>query len=168
MKTLGLRVESDEDKKLMEHFSTKGFTEAQAKIKSVLEDERIAAATVGMSSVAQINENVAAVLDKTKLSLEDRMVLERYAQATCSGYCAGCAHICDGAIPQAPYVSDVMRSLMYYNSYGDMQLARQSFAQIPADMRNRLSSIDYSTAEARCPQRLPISRLMSQAVDKLA
>jgi hypothetical protein len=57
---------------------------------------------------------------------------------------------------------------MYYNSYGDMQLARQSFAQIPADMRNRLSSIDYSTAEARCPQRLPISRLMSQAVDKLA
>jgi hypothetical protein len=161
-------VETEEDKKLMEHFTAKGFTEGQAKIKAVFEDERIPAITVGMNSVKQIEDNVAAILDKTKLSLEDRMVLERYAEATCSGYCAGCAHICNEAVPQAPYVSDVMRSLMYCNSYGDKQLARQSFAQIPADVRNRLTSIDYSTAEARCPQRMPIGRLMKQAVDKLA
>jgi predicted aldo/keto reductase-like oxidoreductase len=168
MKTQALRVENEEEKKLMEHFTAKGFTEGQAKIKAVLEDERIPAVTVSMNSVALINENVAAVLDKTKLAADDRMILEQYANDTCDGYCAGCAHICDGAIPQAPYVSDVMRSLMYHNNYGDKQLARQSFAQIPAEVRNRLTSIDYSTAEARCPQRMPIGRLMKQAVDKLA
>ena len=161
-------VETDKDKKLMEHFTAKGFTEGQAKIKAVFEDERISAITVGINSVAQITENVAAVLDKTKLSLEDRMVLERYAQATCSGYCAGCAHICNEAVPQAPYVSDVMRSLMYCNGYGDIQLARQSFVQIPADVRNRLTSIDYSTAETRCPQQMPIGKLIAEAVSKLA
>jgi len=163
-----ITVATDEDKKLIEHFSAKGFTEGQAKIKAVLEDERISAVTVGMSSVAQITENVAAILDKTKLAADDRMVLEQYAKQTCSGYCAGCAHICDAAVPQAPYVSDVMRSLMYHNSYNDKQLARQSFAEIPAEVRVKLSSIDYSAAEARCPQRIPIGRLMREAVEKLA
>jgi predicted aldo/keto reductase-like oxidoreductase len=161
-------VTTDEDKKLMEHFSAKGFTEGQAKIKAVLEDERISAVTVGMNSVSLITENVAAVLDKTKLSQHDKMVLEQYAKATCSGYCAGCAHICDEAIPQAPYISDVMRSLMYRNSYGDERLARQTFAEIPAEVRANLLKVDYSAAEARCPQRIPIGRFMREAVTKLA
>jgi hypothetical protein len=96
------------------------------------------------------------------------MVLEQYAKDTCSGYCAGCANICNGAIPAAPYISNVMRSLMYNNSYGDKQLARGTFAEIPADVRARLLSIDYSAAEACCPQRMPITRLVQQAVEKLA
>ncbi|MFH1369759.1 MAG: aldo/keto reductase [Planctomycetota bacterium] len=161
-------VSTDEDKKLIEHFSAKGFTEGQAKIKAVLEDERISAVTVGMNSVSLINENVAAVLDRTKLSQQDRMVLEQYAKDTCSGYCAGCAHICDGAVPQAPYISDVMRSLMYRNSYGDKQLAKQTFAEIPAEARANLLKVDYSAAEARCPQRMPVGRLVRQAVETIA
>jgi len=161
-------VSTDEDKKLMEHFSTKGFTEGQAKIKAVFEDERISAVTVGMNSVSLINENVTAVLDKTKLSQQDRMVLEQYAQATCSGYCAGCAHICDEVVPQAPYISDVMRSLMYRNSYGDERLAQQAFAEIPAEARADLLKVDYSAAEARCPQRMPIARLVRQAIKTIA
>ncbi len=163
-----VRVSTDEDKKLMEHFAAKGFTEGQAKIKAVLEDERISAVTVGMNSVSLINENVAAALDKAKLSQQDRMVLEQYAKDTCSGYCAGCAHICEEAVPQAPFVSDIMRSLMYRNSYGNEQLARQTFAEIPAGVRANLLNIDYSAAEARCPQRMPIGRLIAEAVDKLA
>jgi len=163
-----VNVETDEDKKMIEHFSAKGFTEGQAKIKAVFEDERIPAITVGMNSVAQITENVGAVLDKTKLTLEDKMVLEQYAKDTCSGYCAGCSNICNAAIPQAPYISNVMRSLMYNNSYGDKQLARQAFEEIPADVRSQLLNIDYSAAEARCPQRMPIARLVQQAVEKLA
>ncbi len=168
MKTQALRVENEDEKKLMEHFTAKGFTEGQAKIKAVLEDERIPAITVSMNSVALINENVAAVLDRTKLAADDRMILEQYANDTCDGYCAGCAHICDAAVPDAPYISNVMRSLMYHNSYGDKQLARQAFEEIPADVRARLLTTDYALAEARCPQRLPIGRLIAQAADKLA
>jgi hypothetical protein len=168
MKTQGLRVETDEDKKLIEHFSSKGFTEGQAKIKAVMEDERIAAVTVGMNSVAFINQNVAAALDRTTLAQDDKDVLAEYASATCSGYCAGCAHICDAALADVSHVSDVMRSLMYHNSYGDTQLAKQAFAAIPADVRARLLTADYRLAEQRCPQRMPIARLVREAVEKLA
>ncbi|MGA2172253.1 MAG: aldo/keto reductase [Sedimentisphaerales bacterium] len=164
----GVTVETDEDKKLIEHFTAKGFTEGQAKLKAVLEDERIPAVTVGMNSVGLITENVAAVLDKTKLAQDDKDALAKYAVATCSGYCAGCAHICDASLPQAPCVSDVMRSLMYHNNYGNKQLARQSFAEIPANVRANLLNIDYSAAEARCPQRMPIAKLVRQAVEALA
>jgi len=58
--------------------------------------------------------------------------------------------------------------LMYYNSYGLHDEARQTFAQIPSEARNRLLNIDYTAAEHRCPQHLPIARLVTEAVSKLA
>jgi predicted aldo/keto reductase-like oxidoreductase len=163
-----LSIETEEDKKLAANFLQRGFSEEQAALKLVLQDKRISTAAVQMESVAVLTANVAAALDKTELTEADKEVFKEYTQATCSGYCAGCAHICNEAVPQVPYVSDVMRSLMYCNSYGDIQLARQSFAQIPADVRNRLTSTDYSPAEARCPQRMPIGKLIAEAVSKLA
>ncbi len=108
------------------------------------------------------------LINKTKLTQADRDALNEYAQATCSTYCAGCAHICDSALPDTPYISDIMRYLMYYNSYGDMDRARELFAQIPAGVRNRLLGTDYSLAETRCPQHLPIAKLVAEAVNKLA
>jgi len=171
MKTQGRpqeKIETEEDKKLAGHFLQKGFTEGQAKIKAVLQDKRISSACVGMQDVSILAQNVAAVLDKTRLTRKDLNVFKTYAQATCSSYCAGCAHICDSALPNAPYVSDIMRYLMYYNSYGDRNRARRLFAQIPGKVRKRLLNMDYSLAEARCPQRLPIGKLVVQAVGKLA
>jgi len=57
---------------------------------------------------------------------------------------------------------------MYYNSYGQRDAARELFAQIPEKVRNKLLNMDYSPAEARCPQHLPIGKLMADAVRKLA
>ena len=84
------------------------------------------------------------------------------------GFCSGCAHICDAAIAEMSYTSDIMRFLMYHNSYGDKNRAKEMFRQIPQAVRNRLLTIDYSIAEARCPQQLPIAKFIAQAVAKLA
>ncbi|MHC4458379.1 MAG: aldo/keto reductase [Planctomycetota bacterium] len=165
---MGQKFKTEADKKLVEHFLKRGFTEGQAKIKAVLEDKRISSACVAMNNVALLISNIAAVLDKTNLAQADMEVFKEHAQATCSNYCAGCAYICDSALPAAPYVSDIMRYLMYYNSYGEYDKARELFAHIPSDVRKKLLSVDYSLAEARCPQHLPISRLVSEAVSKLA
>jgi hypothetical protein len=108
------------------------------------------------------------VLDKTKLTQADTQALTEYARATCDGYCAGCANICNSAIPDTAYVSDIMRYLMYYNSYGEHDEARKLFAQIPPKARNRLLSADFSLVEARCPQHLPIADLIAEAVTRLA
>jgi len=168
MKTQAKTIRTEEDKKLAQHFLQRGFTEGQAKVKIVLEDKRISSACVGRDNLTHLQLNIAAVLDKTKLTQADTKVFKEYAQATCTGYCAGCGHICSSVLPDAPYVSKIMRYLMYYNSYGEQKEARQLFAQIPGDVRNKLLSTDYSAAEARCPQHLQIAELMAEAVSKLA
>ena len=162
------KITTEEDKKLAGHFLKRGFTEAQAKLKAVLEDERISSAAVGMQNVAILTSNVAAVLDKTKLTQADKAVFKEYAAASCSGYCAGCAYICESALPDVPYISDIMRYLMYYNSYGEQARARELFAKIPSNVKNRLLNIDYRPAEAHCPQHMPIGKLVAEAVSKLA
>jgi predicted aldo/keto reductase-like oxidoreductase len=161
-------IETEGDKKLTDHFLKRGFTEGQAKIKAVLTDQRISSACVGMKNIAVLTSNVAAVLDKTELTAEDMNVFKEVARETCKGYCAGCAHICESALPDMPYVSDVMRYLMYYRSYGEKDLARRLFAELPAEAIEKIGRIDYSPAEARCPQHLPIAGLMAEAAKKLA
>jgi aryl-alcohol dehydrogenase-like predicted oxidoreductase len=170
MKTQSHKVESGKDKELTNHFLKRGFTEGQAKVKIVLEDKRFCSACVGVgrSNIAHLMLNIAAVLDKTKLTQTDRDIFKSYAESTCSGYCAGCANICNSALPDTPYISEVMRYLMYYNSYGDTGRAKELFAALPADVRNRLPSANCSTAEAMCPQNLPIGKLVAEAVGKLA
>jgi predicted aldo/keto reductase-like oxidoreductase len=163
--TQGRNPEAEE--KLLNHFLDKGYTREQALIKAVLDDNRITAVCVRMENVSLLKTNVAAVLDKTKLTPDDLEALKTYAAETCTGYCAGCADICSTAAPAMPYIAEVMRYLMYYKSYGDTDRARELFAQLPADARSRLTSADYSAAEIRCPQRMPIAKLMTEAAQKL-
>jgi len=168
MKTQARGQKIKKSNKLIEHFLKLGFTEGQAKLKVVLDDERFSSACVGRGNIPELYLNVAVTLDKTRLLEADKNLLSKYAQATCSGYCAGCANICGNAVPDMPYVSEVMRYLMYYNSYGEKQNARQLFAQLPGDIKSKLATADYSLAEARCPQRMPIGKLMAEAARKLA
>jgi len=170
IKTMGMgqKITTDEDKKLTAHFIQRGFSKEQAKIKAVLQDKRFTAVCVGMKNMRELTSNVAAALDKTKLTQADTDALTEYAHATCDGYCAGCAYICNSILPDAPYINDIMRYLMYYNSYGEHDEARQLFAQIPGKVRNKLLSMDYSKVEARCPQHLPVAKLVAEAVHKLA
>ena len=161
-------IETEEDRKLVGHFLQRGFTEGQAKIKVVLEDKRFSSVCVGMENIALLSSNVAAALDKAELTQADMQVFKEYARATCSSYCAGCAYICDSALPDVPCVSDIMRYLMYYNSYGDEARARELFAQIPDGIKCKLLSTDYGPAEVHCPQHLPIGELVAEAISKLS
>ncbi len=170
MKTiLGVQNRNPEaEEKLLNHFLDKGYTREQALIKAVLDDKRITAACVRMENVSLLQTNVAAVLDKTKLTPDDLEALKTYAAQSATGYCAGCADICSAAVPAMPYTAEVMRYLMYYKSYGDTDRARELFARLPASAKSRLRTVDYSAAEARCPQRMPIAKLMAEAAQKLA
>ena len=161
-------ISSERDRELTRHLLEKGYTQGQAKIKLVLENKCITSACVGLTNLSFLDANVAAVMDRKELSPEDKRRFKDYAQATCSGYCAGCAYICDGVLPGPAYVSDIMRYLMYYNSYGEKGLARKLFAAIPEGVRSRMPDADYGAAEALCPQRLAIGELVAEAVSKLS
>jgi predicted aldo/keto reductase-like oxidoreductase len=167
MKTQGRGPQAEGDKKLVDHFLEKGFTEYQAKLKAVWQDERIASICSLMPNIAILVSNVAAALDKTKLTQADMNVFKKYAAATCSGYCAGCSYICGAAVPEVP-IRHTLRFLMYYDSYGTKQLAKEHFATIDPEIRNKMATVDYTLAEQACPQKLPIGRLIMDAVTKLA
>ncbi len=171
MKTQGggpVQQESDAELKLAGRFLKTGFTEQQARIKAVWENPQIASVCSQMPSIGVLTSNVAAALDKTRLSAVDRDLLQKHAVETASAYCAGCAHICEDAIGSAVPVSDVMRCLMYHRNYGEAGLARTAFAEIPHAARLQMTQVDYQIAEQRCPRKLPIARLMAEAVSMLA
>jgi uncharacterized protein len=161
-------LENEADLKLGGHFVKRGFTEHQAKLKAVWENPSIASICSQMANVTILSANVAAALDKTNLTAADHSALRQYAQANCSGYCAGCSQLCEEAVGHQVPVGDVMRSLMYHRGYDDPSLAREVFAQLPASARAQLSALDYSAAERVCPNHLPIARLMREAEELLA
>ncbi|MEZ4550880.1 MAG: aldo/keto reductase [Desulfobacterales bacterium] len=171
MKTQGdgaVQAIFSQDMGLAGRFVAKGFTDKQAKLKAVWENPRIAAICSQMPTLSILMANIAAAVDRTALTENDRLHLDRYAQETFSHYCAGCTQICEHALEGWIPVGDVMRYLMYARGYGDTHDPRQWFAAIPAAVRQQMERADYTLAEARCPRQLPIARLMNQALRDLA
>ena len=64
-------------------------------------------------------------------------------------------------------IGDVMRYLMYSRSYGDHNLARTLYGQIPTEVRRQITSLDYTKAEKKCPQGIAIGQLMREATIEL-
>jgi predicted aldo/keto reductase-like oxidoreductase len=171
MKTQGggaVETNTSRELELAGRFVKKGFTDKQAKLKAVWENPQISALCSQMPTMAILMANIAAAVDQTTLTDNDRQHLDRYAQETFSHYCAGCTQICQSAIADTVPVGDVMRYLMYSRSYGDSSDARRRFAAIPDAVRKKMTLTDYSAAEARCPRQLPIARLMREALEDLA
>jgi aryl-alcohol dehydrogenase-like predicted oxidoreductase len=155
------------DPRMLARFTQLGFTPEQAKLKVIWEDRRIASICSAMYDLTVLGANVAAALNKTRLSAADKGLLAAHAAETARSYCAGCGQICQTAVGGAAPVAEVMRHLMYYQEYGDRDLARECFGEIPPEIRGRLATVDYGPAEAACPQGMPVGRLMREAVELL-
>jgi len=169
MKTQGggqVRSDSQTELDLAGRFLQRGFTDAQAKLKSVWENPQISSICSRMKNMTILISNVAAALDKTRLSARDTELLQKYAQETRSAYCAGCTANCESHVEGGAPIGDVMRYLMYCNSYDDHDYAAAGFKKIPEKIRRHLPYLDYALAERKCPQGLPIAKLMREAVKK--
>jgi predicted aldo/keto reductase-like oxidoreductase len=162
-----LGKETDVVLEFNQQFINKGFTTEQAKLKSVWENSAVASICSHMPNMTLLQANVAAAINKTALSSNEKKLMEQYAEETSRGYCTGCAEICEEAIAHAVPISDIMHYLMYYRNYGDQQQAIRLFNDLPLDTRKRIMHVNYSKAEQCCPQRMPIGQLMRKAVAKL-
>ncbi len=159
---------TDEAKALTKSFEKKGFSEEQAKLKAVWEDERIASVCSKMSSFSILEANVAAARGEVELTALDKGLMRNYAEKTAPGYCAGCAHICEGALDNRVPVSDILRYMMYAHGYGEETEARQLFRDLPEPVRANLLRADYTRAEKLCPHNIAIARMMKEASEYLA
>jgi predicted aldo/keto reductase-like oxidoreductase len=149
--------------KLVDSFIEKGFTDKQARLKAVWENPNIASICSQMPNLTILMSNVAAAMDRKSLSAGDLHLLDQYARETASHYCAGCSNICQTALAEVVPVADIMRFLMYYESYGDYERAKSLYGKLSPFTRKRLGNIDYSLAESRCPQGISIARAMRKA-----
>ena len=163
-----IATETEADLKLGGHFIQRGFTQQQAKLKVVWENPQIASICSQMPNMTVLQSNIAAALDKTSLTAADHAALREYAEATRSRHCAGCAQFCETAPGHQAPIGDVMRTLMYHRNYGDQELARTVFRQLPETARRGLADFDYAAAERACPHGLPIAQWMREAGELFA
>ncbi|MBA4366612.1 MAG: aldo/keto reductase [Desulfobacterium sp.] len=171
MKTQGggsVKTSSDTEIQLAGRFIQKGFTDKQAKLKAVWENPDIASICSQMPNSTILMSNISAALNKTSLAAKDMELMHQYALDTCSGYCAGCAHICEAEIQGKVPISDIMRYLMYQETYGEKEFSESIVSQMPKDIQQRIAAVDFSSAERQCPQKIEIGKLMRKASDMLA
>jgi predicted aldo/keto reductase-like oxidoreductase len=162
------KIPSEAKLEMAERFLARGFTDKQAKLKVIWENPHIASLCSQMPNLTILSANVAAARDQVKLAREEFESLRQYALETKADYCAGCGSICQAAVGGAVPVNEVMRCLMYHREYGEPELARQTFAGLPDEIRRRLTKVDYIQAEQACPHGLAIAQLMRQAEEILA
>ena len=171
MKTQGggpVKTDTGTELQMAGRFLQKGFTDAQAKLKAVWQNEKIASICSQMPNMTILMSNVAAALNRTELSAKDTELMQRFARETRSDYCAGCASICESAVGKEIPISDVMRYLMYCRDYGERDRAMAKFKTIPKEIRKRMAEFNYSSAEKRCPQKMEIGRLMREAIKEFS
>lgn len=160
--------ETDDALKMTEKFLEKGYTAEQARLKVVWENPKIASICSSMPNMTILKANVEAASNKQPLSRGDKQRLALYAQRTATGYCAGCAGICESAVDADIPISDVMRYSMYHHGYGDRETAAYLFRQLPANVRDNILKADYTKAERNCPQKIQIGKVLKMAYRAMA
>ena len=147
MKTQGSAVSFEPQWKKFEQ--TGKWNKYQAVMKAVWADERLSGAVSDMDNLDKVRENVAAALDKTKLTQAECESLYRYAAATRSVTCDGCDHLCGAALDAPVQIGTTLRYLMYHDVYGQSDLAKELYRKLPAEAR--LLDLDFTPAAPPAP-----------------
>ena len=159
--------ETDDALNMTENFVKNGYTAEQAKLMAVWRDKHIASICSAMPNMTILQANVAAATNREEFSGHEKAVLDRYAAQTCSGYCAGCADICESALDYRVPISDLLRCSMYHFGYGEREKALELLNTLPPHIRASCMETDFSAAEHRCPQNMEIGRIVKTAIDAL-
>jgi predicted aldo/keto reductase-like oxidoreductase len=151
-----------DDDERVRGFRSKDFTLAQAKLKAVWADERIAAVTSSMDNTRKLAENIAAARSPVQLSMGDLQQLRRIATAGAPYACQGCAEICEPLVEGPLKVARPLRYLMYHECYGEAEHARAMYRRLSRDER-AFEDVDLRAATAACPQRIDIASRLAAA-----
>jgi predicted aldo/keto reductase-like oxidoreductase len=132
----------------------------QAALKWVLQDTNISCAIPGMRDTQMLNDNIAVM--GMKLTRADERVLDRYSAAIDPYYCHLCGQ-CEPTCPGGVAISVINRSLMYAEGYRNIELARETYREIPT--RTSISAcLDCDECVARCVNGLNIAGKMEKAL----
>ena len=127
-----------------------------AALKWVLKDPHVHATIPGMTDRDQLEANLKAMTEP--YSPREEQLLARQLDFISPLYCRMCGE-CDGHCAKGLPVADVLRYVMYADGYGQFELGRDHFKQLPAQLASVRCS-DCPTCTVKCrfgvkvPQRL--------------
>jgi uncharacterized protein len=136
-----------------------GVSPHQAALKWVLQDTHVTAAIPGMKDLAQLKEDRAVM--GLALTRRDEQILRRYGQAISPYYCRLCG-CCEGLCSRGVAISDINRCLMYAEAYGSLDLARDTYREIPARASLK-GCLDCSACSASCVNGIDIPAKLERA-----
>lgn len=124
----------------------------------------------GMSSLAQMEENVRVMIDNYKpLTDAERAMLQK-AAAIIEGKrpvgCTGCRYCMDKGCPAGIRIPNVLASLNALHQYQDLRVARKEYYETVGAHRPT-ECLNCGSCERECPQGLPIRQLIREADEKL-
>jgi len=136
----------------------------QAAIKWVLQDKNITAAIPSMRDMAELREDIAVM--GLRYGNVDRFILKSYGAAIKPFYCHLCGK-CETTCPKSVRISEINRCLMYAEGYENIDLARNSYSEIPANL-SATACLNCAVCVARCVNDLKIAEKMERARKLLA
>jgi len=140
------------------------LTPHQAALRWVLDHDFVDCAIPGMVNREQLFQNVAVI--GRRLSSKDKELLDAYYAAIKSHYCISCG-ACNALCGKGVNVQSVHRSLMYWEGYGDPDLARSSYRELSGD-ENAQACLNCSSPTCRCINGIKIDDRMRHAHTALA
>ena len=145
--------------------SAKG-TFPQAAFRWVLSSPNVHALVVTMKSTEMIDEYLGAS-GWTSPERADRVLLERYearnGSAQCRYGCSDCLSSCPRDVP----IPEVLRTRMYADDYGDLDLAREEYARLETGASPCIDCATRTCAGS-CPHGIDIRGLLAGLDRRLA
>ncbi len=148
-------------------YTSDNFNIEQAKLKSVWADDRIDSIVSEMDSIRVVRENISAAKSEKTLSANECHQLNQLAALTSSYACNGCSQFCETALDNKVAIADPLRFLMYHESYGKKERARELFREIPPHAR-QFDQVDLAKASAVCPQGIDLATRLNEVKALLA
>ena len=141
-----------------------GMSSHQAALTWALANPGVTMAIPGMTSYAQVEENLGA--RGKRFGLADRIALRRYALEIGDRHCGLCG-ACGGVCPNGVEVPNVLRALTYLEGYREADLARSTYGSLPPG-RNAAACGDCRECLVACRLQLPVRQLARRAHGRLA
>ncbi len=135
-----------------------------AALKWVLRNKSVDTTIPSIADMDQLDENLRAM--STAFTEQDRKLLARQLEYIRPLYCSMCG-ACEDTCPKGLPVSDILRHLSYAEGYGQFQLARESFLDLPARVRD-VRCTDCDTCAVECPNGVHITERLSRAQELFA
>jgi len=146
---------------------------ADLALRFVLSNPNVSVALSGMSTMEQVEQNVATASDEVSLSAEDAKAIDEHIKrlrGLADLYCTGCGYCLP--CPQSVAISRIFEMYNTGNVFGLWDAAKDQYSRIgsmPWDKGKDASAcVDCGQCEEKCPQNIPIREQLKQVHEALA